>query len=527
MDNETTPTSEQTQTNNLENNQIANPKKKNNTPLIIVIIILCLLLLGAGGYIVWDKINNNDTEEKNDKKDSNDEQNTEKDHIEPEKKYSLNVYGTKDYLCLKEGNSCEDLAFTIPTKTEAAKILSTAGRNYVLYLDEEIYLYNKNTEKTEEISIPTTAEKYTILYNYELENVSGIAFNQNKKVTYYNIDVKSTLYEDKYEELYAINDEYIYGAKGLDEEEPTYYLLNAKKEELPLITKKDACAYFSVKETKDSYFILLNTGCVGGNSSSIYTSKAERITDYIESELYDIDDNLLVYENNKLKEYNTKGELIKTYEESDSVKSVYKDIYVSLENNALYIKEYTGNKYKLIDWKDGYYFHTMISGYYDEDALQNEQEKAAGYYFIIETGSSNMQSSGIEYYFNPKTKEIKNWELPEIGGYAKPVLYLYPEKETEVTINFEHEENLTTTYPKFKDEWKVTAKPNGDLYDENGKYYYGLYWEEDLNHQVDFSTGFYVTKENAIEFLEEKLTIIGLNDKERNEFIDNKQFLLS
>lgn len=28
-----------------------------------------------------------------------------------------------------------------------------------------------------------------------------------------------------------------------------------------------------------------------------------------------------------------------------------------------------------------------------------------------------------------------------------------------------------------------------------------------------------MTSENAIEFLEEKLTLIGLNDKERNEFI--------
>ena len=34
-----------------------------------------------------------------------------------------------------------------------------------------------------------------------------------------------------------------------------------------------------------------------------------------------------------------------------------------------------------------------------------------------------------------------------------------------------------------------------------------------------FNEGFYVTSENAIEFLEEKLSYIGLNDRERNEFI--------
>lgn len=100
----------------------------------------------------------------------------------------------------------------------------------------------------------------------------------------------------------------------------------------------------------------------------------------------------------------------------------------------------------------------------------------------------------------------------------KPVLYLYPEEETRVTVNFEKEESLLTTYPKFKDEWEVVAYPNGDLY-KGDKYYYALYWDEKTKSDFDFSTGFYVEGDAAIEFLEEKLTYIGLNDKERNEFI--------
>ena len=106
-----------------------------------------------------------------------------------------------------------------------------------------------------------------------------------------------------------------------------------------------------------------------------------------------------------------------------------------------------------------------------------------------------------------------------MGGRAKPVLYLYPTTDTKVDIKLAHPEYLTTTYPKYNNGWKVFAKPNGDLYDESGKYYYALYWDEKRYAEVDFSTGFYVTKENAIDFLEEKLTYIGLNDKERNEVI--------
>lgn len=100
----------------------------------------------------------------------------------------------------------------------------------------------------------------------------------------------------------------------------------------------------------------------------------------------------------------------------------------------------------------------------------------------------------------------------------KPILYLYPEEETEVSVRFAHPELLTTTYPKYNDEWKVVAQSNGDLRDINGNYYYGLYWEEQEAYK-EFNDGFYVEKDDAIEFLEEKLEALGLNDRERNEFI--------
>ena len=101
----------------------------------------------------------------------------------------------------------------------------------------------------------------------------------------------------------------------------------------------------------------------------------------------------------------------------------------------------------------------------------------------------------------------------------KPVLYLYPETETNVEVKFSKPELLTTTYPKYVDSWNVKVLPSGDMYDQNGKYYYALYWEEISTNKFNFNEGFYVEKDNAIEFLEEKLSILGLNDKERNEFI--------
>lgn len=122
----------------------------------------------------------------------------------------------------------------------------------------------------------------------------------------------------------------------------------------------------------------------------------------------------------------------------------------------------------------------------------------------------------VIYDASTKTGETKT---SYCGGIAKPVLYLYPKKTTKVTVTFEHPEFLETTYPKYNGKWEVKAHSNGDLYDNNGAYYYALYWDEKQVHSVDFSTGYYVDKDNAISFLEQKLSYIGLSRREANEFI--------
>lgn len=195
----------------------------------------------------------------------------------------------------------------------------------------------------------------------------------------------------------------------------------------------------------------------------------------------------------------------------------YDNYLIYIENNHIKLADYKGNVVKDFDFnlnKGNYVFHSMLSGWYTEEGKK-------GIYLVIENQDIEFgeMGAGLEYYFEPSTGKIGTIKTEGIGGYAKPVLYLYPEKDTKVSVSFEKPELLTTTYPKFKNSWNVTAKPNGDLYDENNKYYYGLYWEESGSTKVDFTEGFYVTKESAIKFLEEKLSYIGLNDRERNEFI--------
>ena len=46
-------------------------------------------------------------------------------------------------------------------------------------------------------------------------------------------------------------------------------------------------------------------------------------------------------------------------------------------------------------------------------------------------------------------------------GDAKPVIYLYPEQETTVSVSLDYAGTLTATYPAYENGWTVTAEPDG------------------------------------------------------------------
>lgn len=96
----------------------------------------------------------------------------------------------------------------------------------------------------------------------------------------------------------------------------------------------------------------------------------------------------------------------------------------------------------------------------------------------------------------------------------KPVIYLYPEKETDVHVELElTEADLSTTYPKYNNGWDVVAYPDGTHH----KY---LFWDAvNCRTRFDFSKGFCVAGSDTESFLKEKLTYMGLTEQEMNEFI--------
>ena len=116
----------------------------------------------------------------------------------------------------------------------------------------------------------------------------------------------------------------------------------------------------------------------------------------------------------------------------------------------------------------------------------------------------------------------ETWEDPDTDALPtpeKPVIYLYPETETEITVQLDYSGELTCTYPAYNDGWTVTAAPDGTLIDEKGQTYNYLYWEGAGTEQYDFSQGFCVAGADTAAFLEDALAQLGLTRKEANEFI--------
>ncbi|MBQ8472405.1 MAG: hypothetical protein IJ501_02765 [Bacilli bacterium] len=482
-------------------------KKKNN--LIPIVIILIVLVLGLGGFIVYDKVLKNDANNSN-------------------TNYTLNVLKSDISYCNSNNdNTCKDVVYTIKTETSDATFVKS-DNGFILYDDNGLKIYNAKTKEIKNIDLENNYIDYNLYLNNEKNEVAGIVYKlQNNKVGYYNVLKNMKLYDGQYELINFLDENYI-NAINASIDDSTSYLLNTNEEKIELSENfDDACGfYYSLQNYKDKYYFFERRGCNSDFINKIYDNNKQVIFDgAVENyKVSVVADNLYLVDNNVVKKYDINGNLVSTNKSFDNIIDLIDKYVVYKNKNNLYISNFEKNDNKLITaWQDNYYYDQYTSGYYDRETLDSmgENEKFEGIYLVInyETQDAN-GDYGIEYCYDAETNELKTYNIKEpVGGRAKPVLYLYPTKSTNVKVSFQYPEYLTTTYPKYNDGWEVLANPNGDLFDKDNKYYYALYWDETRYNEVNFDEGFYVTKENAIDFLEEKLEIIGLNNKERNEFI--------
>lgn len=109
---------------------------------------------------------------------------------------------------------------------------------------------------------------------------------------------------------------------------------------------------------------------------------------------------------------------------------------------------------------------------------------------------------------------------PDLALAEKPVIYLYPQQEQEVSVRLDYDGRLRDTVPAYGDGWKVTAWPDGRLVNQSdGQEYPYLFWEGEDRTEYDMTKGFVVPGGETESFLREKLEFLGLKQKEYEEFI--------
>ena len=137
------------------------------------------------------------------------------------------------------------------------------------------------------------------------------------------------------------------------------------------------------------------------------------------------------------------------------------------------------------------------------------------HYYEIYSDSLEIESRHHDTY------QVRLQQSRQIEMSEKPVIYLYPKEKTEVSVKMDiHGENAFY-YPEYKKSWDFTAEPNGDLTFGENTYNY-LFWEATdrlILSPKQTASGFFVEGENVVSFLEEKLTLAGLNSKEQADFI--------
>ena len=117
--------------------------------------------------------------------------------------------------------------------------------------------------------------------------------------------------------------------------------------------------------------------------------------------------------------------------------------------------------------------------------------------------------------------KFKNTKFGTGAECGKPVIYLYPEKTTAVSVRLDPQGGFTYTEPAYNSGWNVTAEPSGQLTNSSDKKVYPyLFWEGRGGYYQAPQKGFVVAQKDVHSFLVEKLAKLGLNAKETSDFIE-------
>jgi hypothetical protein len=123
----------------------------------------------------------------------------------------------------------------------------------------------------------------------------------------------------------------------------------------------------------------------------------------------------------------------------------------------------------------------------------------------------------------PEGVQVENFGDRQVVTIKKPVIYVYPEKKTNVTVSVVPNGEFSAQYPVTENgTWQMVATPDGTLFDpRTEKKYSYLFWEaeNDGTLELDETKAFCVKGDATPAFLEDVCNKYALTDRERTDFV--------
>ncbi len=159
-----------------------------------------------------------------------------------------------------------------------------------------------------------------------------------------------------------------------------------------------------------------------------------------------------------------------------------------------------------------------------EDGVFEVKATAGNHIFQVYINENYQELYSDSLATSSRTKAFYKVRLSDVNSPVlidKPVIYLYPEVESNFEIVVKPAGEFTFLYPAYDNGWEGTMSPNGNL-KMNGETYRYLFWESEQivqNILPSETSGFVVDQANLFTFIEETLTSVGFNSQEKADFI--------
>ena len=370
-------------------------EKKVNKPLIIFLIVFLLIILGGSIFFIYQMVFAGSDDN------------------------FLNVYKMNDgTICLvsEASDSCSELAFQIETENSDAKLVAVDSNNLFVLLDDNgLKLYNIENQEITAVSLEDTYSDYAIYLNNDQDKVIGIVYtNSTGKVGYYNVSLNQKLYDDKYNNISQIDDNYLNASFDTKN-----YLLNANEEIEELvyeqIDENDQGVYYQALSYEDKYYFFEYAN-ESRNVNKIYANDKEVVSEtslpnYFVS-FYE--GNLYIVDSNTVKKYDIDANLLSTSDTYNDIKELINNNLIYVNDNKLSLVNIDSNEnINILDWRDTYSYDANISRYYTKAELDSmgETDKEEGIYLVIRYSEPDENGNNGVIYCYTNNQELKTYDL--------------------------------------------------------------------------------------------------------------------